>query len=543
MRVGAGLPSRLGSAVLAASLVLLLACERGRPCTGCDQLVIAATGEPAALLPPLIFETVGRDIGDQVYERLADLSPAPLRSTRRHSGPRLAARWERVDSPDAPLSAPARCPVARRRAGDRRRCGVLLRGLSATRCSTPWRAGRSTGVSGDGRGLDHGAGPLCPELSRNSCTTPPGTCGSSRPTSGAGMPRDQWAADTAVAHLVGSGPYRLAAWDRGQALTLVADTAGGRAPIAHGHLAFRAPIPTRRLTWSSPHEADLMEALGAPERVARVASDTDAPHSSLSLRRLWLSWLPAGARAAASVLATAALRRALEPWRWTARPRRGRCLARAPRPRPARCRNCSGSGMTAVRTLPYDTAAARGRLRRCGWRRSADGIRVRGRTRLRLRHPGAGDESRSQAAGRGCCRSSGGWLGRRSRSPRWTFRYSRSGWAGDTSTATSAPGWTSRARGAWPINGPRRDRGPQLRRIREPGVRPALRRGAGRGGSAGRAPGLARGDGHPQCRRAGTLPLRAGECGRGLPADAGLHHRSVQLAERVERRSPWEPRA
>ena len=38
-------------------------------------MVVAATGEPTSLVPPLVFETVGRDIGDQVFERLADLGP------------------------------------------------------------------------------------------------------------------------------------------------------------------------------------------------------------------------------------------------------------------------------------------------------------------------------------------------------------------------------------------------------------------------------------------------------------------------------------
>jgi hypothetical protein len=51
-------------------------------CATCDTIVIAATGDPSQLLPPLAVETVARDIGDQVYERLADLAPA---------------RWKRVD--------------------------------------------------------------------------------------------------------------------------------------------------------------------------------------------------------------------------------------------------------------------------------------------------------------------------------------------------------------------------------------------------------------------------------------------------------------
>jgi ABC-type transport system substrate-binding protein len=61
-------------------------------------LVIAAVREPDALFPPLVTETVGRDIGDQVWERLADLSPGAAPTDTAAYRPRLAAAWERLDS-------------------------------------------------------------------------------------------------------------------------------------------------------------------------------------------------------------------------------------------------------------------------------------------------------------------------------------------------------------------------------------------------------------------------------------------------------------
>lgn len=81
-----------------AFLVLAAGCSGKPACTRCDTIVIAATGEPSSLLPPLVVETVGRDISDQVFERLADLAPggAPVDSTAFR--PRLADRWERIDS-------------------------------------------------------------------------------------------------------------------------------------------------------------------------------------------------------------------------------------------------------------------------------------------------------------------------------------------------------------------------------------------------------------------------------------------------------------
>jgi ABC-type transport system substrate-binding protein len=60
--------------------------------------VVAATGEPAVLVPPLITESVGRDVSDLVYERLADLAPGRSPIDTAAYRPRLAASWERLDS-------------------------------------------------------------------------------------------------------------------------------------------------------------------------------------------------------------------------------------------------------------------------------------------------------------------------------------------------------------------------------------------------------------------------------------------------------------
>src|SRR5919112_2305736 len=60
----------------ASVLPLLGACgDRIEPCKDCGTAVVAAIGEPASLVPPLVVETVGRDISDQIFERLAILEP------------------------------------------------------------------------------------------------------------------------------------------------------------------------------------------------------------------------------------------------------------------------------------------------------------------------------------------------------------------------------------------------------------------------------------------------------------------------------------
>src|SRR5512145_1607116 len=73
-------------------------CRADSDCPSCGTVVVASVQEPAALLPPLVVQSVGRDIGDLVWERLADLEQggAPVDETA--FLPRLARRWERRDS-------------------------------------------------------------------------------------------------------------------------------------------------------------------------------------------------------------------------------------------------------------------------------------------------------------------------------------------------------------------------------------------------------------------------------------------------------------
>ncbi|MGH7525070.1 MAG: ABC transporter substrate-binding protein, partial [Gemmatimonadales bacterium] len=86
-------------ALAAAALAAMLGCaERQALCPTCGTVVVAAAGEPPSLVPPLVVESVGRDISDLIFERLADLAAgaSPVDTTAYR--PRLAQRWERIDS-------------------------------------------------------------------------------------------------------------------------------------------------------------------------------------------------------------------------------------------------------------------------------------------------------------------------------------------------------------------------------------------------------------------------------------------------------------
>jgi peptide/nickel transport system substrate-binding protein len=91
------------------------------------------------------------------------------------------------------------------------------------------------------------------------------------------IPVRSWEADTVLAHLVGSGPYRIQEWRRGQFLTLTADTVrakGRRMPEVRRAVWRFASDPDAALNLVLSHEADVMEAAGTPDRVQRVRNDS-----------------------------------------------------------------------------------------------------------------------------------------------------------------------------------------------------------------------------------------------------------------------------
>ena len=258
-----------------ASLLTILGC---RPAiTGCADCggtaVVAAIGEPASLLPPLVYETVGRDIGDLIFERLADLKAGGSPVDTAAYIPRLATSWERLDSvtwrfhlrPDARwhdghpvtatdvrfsfdafadsvLDAPARLALANR---------VRLE------------------VEDERTVLVRFAEPSTEQLydATFHVRVIPAHIW-------AGLPRGGWAGDTSSARIVGSGPYRLRTWRRGQHAILEADTTGSRR--AHlTRLIWRfTGNPDAALNLVLSGEADLLETVGSPQNAGRFDRDT-----------------------------------------------------------------------------------------------------------------------------------------------------------------------------------------------------------------------------------------------------------------------------
>ena len=351
-------------------VVLLTGCraeQAAHDCVACATVQVAAVREPPFVLPPLVQETVGRDIGDRVFERLATLAPGAATIDVTGFRPALAERWERVDSLTWRFTL---------RGGARWHDG---RPVTADDVVFSFEAYADTTLAAMVAPALHGVRAIAVDSAAVEVTFPrPGTEQLYDATAhvrvlprhvwGA-LPRRDWSGDTSLARLVGSGPYRVQSWLRGQSLTLDADTT-------------RRPLPeVRRLVWrftADPeaalnlvlaHEADLLETVLGDAAAARVAADT-----SYRLVRYpsalfgFLGFRLAGDHGAHPVLGDRAVRQALTLA--TDRASLAHALvgerATVPPGPMSRLLWIAGEGASAS---PYDTAAAMAQLDRAGWRR------------------------------------------------------------------------------------------------------------------------------------------------------------------------------
>jgi peptide/nickel transport system substrate-binding protein len=259
------------------ALFPLLGC-RAHPsqCDDCGTVVVAAVSEPASLVPPLVVETVGRDISDQIFERLAVLSPGAAPIDPAGYRPGLADKWERVDS----LTWRFRLrPGARWHDGKPVTADDVVFSFDVFSDSifdAPARsylAGRLRVIPEDSVTVRIAFREPSPEQLYDATyhvrILPRHVWDS--------IPRSRWAADTTLAHLVGSGAYHIQDWQRGRFLSLVADStrAAGNATPPIRRVVWRfAPDPDAALNLVLGHEADLMETVGAPDRVQRVSRDS-----------------------------------------------------------------------------------------------------------------------------------------------------------------------------------------------------------------------------------------------------------------------------
>jgi peptide/nickel transport system substrate-binding protein len=257
-------------------LLTLAACrERAADCPNCGTVVVAATGEPTTLIPPLVSETVARDVSDQIYERLAYLSPGSSPVDQGAYRPGLARKWERVDSLAWRFHLR---PEAKWQDGRPVRAEDVVFSFEAFSDSTlasgaqGYLAGKVRATAEDSLTVRIGFTERSPEQLYDATyhvrVMPKHVWDS--------IPVTRWESDTVLAHLVGSGPYRIQAWQRGRFLSLAADTAwtAGDPPSIRRAIWRFSPDPDAALNLLLAHEADVMETVGSKERSARAARDS-----------------------------------------------------------------------------------------------------------------------------------------------------------------------------------------------------------------------------------------------------------------------------
>lgn len=267
--------SRLFVASLLAAL--LAGCKPGGGCGGeyCGTLVIAAPGEPDILLPPLTQLAVGRDVGDQLFLKLADVGMSVNTVGDADFTPQLAQRWEWED----PLTLTFYLdPRARWHDGER---------VTASDVAFTFESYTDSILNSPIR-------PLLREIAsvraRDSLTAvfqfrrhyaemfydavyqmrilPAHLLRS--------LPRSGWQAAPFGRQPVGTGPYRFVSWKAGESVELAADSTFF---LGRPHL--------RRLIWRfTPNlqvavsqviagEADAIEVLGPPDNVKRAQGSAE----------------------------------------------------------------------------------------------------------------------------------------------------------------------------------------------------------------------------------------------------------------------------
>jgi peptide/nickel transport system substrate-binding protein len=365
-------------------ILILAACGAERSsCPSCGTAVIAAIGEPASILPPLVEETVGRDIGDQVFERLAVLEPggAPIDTSAYR--PVLAERWERLDSltwrfhlrPEARWHDGR--PVT---AEDVRFSFEAFSDSVLGSVAQPYLAGKVEVVPDDSASFTVRFAEPSPEQLYDATyhvrVIPKHVW---EP-----LPRSSWAGDTSTARLVGSGPFRVERWERGQFLVLAADTAGRQRPGVRRAIWRFTGDPDAALNLVLSHEAELLEVAIGPERVRRAAADSTLrliSYPSAAYGFLGFNLQERGRGGPHPILGDRETRRGLALG--VDRSVLARSVfgedAKAP---PGPMSRLLWIWSDEIRTLPYDTAAARGALEAAGWRAGGDGVRRRGARRL-----------------------------------------------------------------------------------------------------------------------------------------------------------------
>ncbi len=373
---------RITRLLAACAVAALMGCERTpAPCVDCGTVRIAAVREPASILPPLVFESVGRDIGDRVYERLANFQPGGATIDPTAFRPALAISWEPVDSLTWRFHLR---PGALWHDSVSVTASDVVFSFAAYADSTLETAAASALAGVTVLAADSATVLIhFPRYSPEQLYDATWHVRILPMHIWSAMPPASWPSDTSLAHLVGSGPYRVSSWERGTTITLDADPFWQPAPAIRRLVWRFTADPDAALNLVLAGEAELLEHAGPPAQSDRAAADTllrvmpypSAVYGFAAFKFTGAKGKPdprftdrAVRQALTLALDRATIARAIFG------PNAG-----VPEGPVSRLQWIAGDG---VSILPFDTAAASALLDSAGWRRDASGVRRHGATRL-----------------------------------------------------------------------------------------------------------------------------------------------------------------
>jgi peptide/nickel transport system substrate-binding protein len=370
--------------VVAVVGTLAAACEpRAAGCTGqyCGTLVMAAVGEPPTLLPPATEEVVGRDIGEQLFLKLADVGMSTNTIGDEDFQPLLAERWEW----DGPLTLVFHLdPRARWHDGTPvTAADVAFTFVAYTDSSlaSPFRSAvrRIASVTQrDSLTAVFRFRERYPEMFYDAVyhmrILPKHLLVS--------VQRSQWRTAPFGRAPVGNGPYRFVSWNAAQAIELAADSTFylGRPAIARLIWRF-TPNMEVAVSQLVAGEADVREQLVTPEHIQRARAAqhlTLYPYAGNTYGYLGFNFAANGdTNAPHPLFADREVRRALTMAVDRARMVRSVFgdFGKVP---PGPMSTLLWIWDPEIRQLPYDTVQAARVLSYRGWRdRDGDGIRER----------------------------------------------------------------------------------------------------------------------------------------------------------------------
>jgi peptide/nickel transport system substrate-binding protein len=257
-------------------LALIGACARRGGCAGdyCGTLVIAATGEPDVLIPPVSELAITRDVGDQLFLKLADLGPSGNTIGDEDFQPVLAQRWEWAGPVTLVFHLDPRARWQDGRPVTAADVEFTYHVYTDSLVNSPFRSvlRRVSAVTArDSLTAVFRFREPYPEMFFDAVyqvrILPSHLLRS--------IPRDQWRTAAFGRAPVGDGPYRFIGWKAGESLELGADSTFflGRPHVRRVIWRFTPSLPVA-VTQVLAGDADAVEVLVTPDNVQRVRADS-----------------------------------------------------------------------------------------------------------------------------------------------------------------------------------------------------------------------------------------------------------------------------